>query len=218
MSLRCISILIFISVTFHGYAQLVTKKDYTAAFALQAGAESSILTTSGISQLKITPAAGLKMTFPFNRKWFIGSEINYSQLKTMNKYSDSETEYRLKLDLEQITIPVYAKYMLNSNRAMLLFGGYVSRLLSDKYHYSTNNGSLLSEMPSALLENGISKWDYGFTLGYEHLFNRNLALAFKINCGVHSFTDEIGDKKFIPLKASLTLSYNLFRLGDCGCH
>jgi len=31
MSLRCISILVFISVTFHGYAQLVTKKDYTAA-------------------------------------------------------------------------------------------------------------------------------------------------------------------------------------------
>lgn len=218
MSLRYIITLIFIVTGLNGFTQLVTKKDYTAAFALQAGAESSILMTSQISQFKITPTAGLKMTFPFNRKWFVGSEINYSQLKTLNKYSNSGTECRLKLNLEQITIPVYAKYMLTSNRDMLLFGGYVSQILSDQYDYSKSYGSLLSKTPSAPLENGISKWDYGFTLGYEHLFNRNLALALKINCGIHSFTDDIGNKKSIPLKASLTLSYNLFRIGDCGCH
>lgn len=218
ISLRCISILVFISVTFHGYAQLVTKKDYTAAFALQAGAESGILMTSKISKFSVTPSAGLKMTFPFNRKWFMGSEINYSQLKTLNKYSNSRTKCRLKLDLEQITIPVYAKYMLNSNRGMLLFGGYVSRLLSNQYNYSKSYGSLLSKTPSAPLENGISKWDYGFTLGYEQLFTRHLALSFKINCGVQSLADLPDNKKCIPLKASLTLSYDLFRIGDCGCH
>lgn len=209
MSLRYITILIFIFMALNGHAQLVTKKDYTAAFALQAGAESGVLMTSEISQVNITPVAGLKMTFPFNRKWFIGSEINYSQLKTRNKYSNPTT--RLELDLEQITVPVYVKYMLNSNRGMLLFGGYVSGLLSDNYHYS-------SQAPSATLKNGIKKWDYGFTMGYEQLFTRHLALALKINCGVQSLTDVPDNKKFIPLKASLTLSYDLFHIGDCGCH
>lgn len=209
MSLRYITILIFIFMALNGHAQLVTKKDYTAAFALHAGAESGVLMTSEISQVNITPVAGLKMTFPFNRKWFIGSEINYSQLKTRNKFSNPTT--RLELDLEQITVPVYVKYMLNSNRGMLLFGGYVSGLLSDNYHYST-------QAPSATLKNGIKKWDYGFTMGYEQLFTRHLALALKINCGVQSLTDVPDNKKFIPLKASLTLSYDLFHIGDCGCH
>ena len=218
MSLRCISILVFISVTFHGYAQLVTKKDYTAAFALQAGAESGILMTSKISKFSITPSAGLKMTFPFSRRWFMGSEINYSQLKTVNKHSNSGTEYRLKLDLEQITIPVYAKYMLNSNRGMFLFGGYVSYLLSDNHSYCVNGESLSPEVSPVSPKNGIKKWDYGFTLGYEQLFTRHLALSFKINCGVQSLADLPDDKKCIPLKASLTLSYDLFRIGDCGCH
>ncbi len=199
---RIIAFISFIFIAAASCAQLVTKKDYTAAFALQAGAESGVLMTSKISQIKITPTAGLKMTFPFNRKWFIGSEINYSQLKTLNKYSTPTM--RLELDLEQIAIPVYAKYMLNSNRDMLLFGGYVSYLLSDA--------------PTVPLGNELKKWDYGLTIGYEHLFTRHLALALKINCGVQSLTDDIDDKKFIPLKASLTLSYDLFRIGDCGCH
>ena len=216
MSLRCISILVFISVTFHGYAQLVTKKDYTAAFALQAGAESGVLMTSKISKFSVTPSAGLKMTFPFSRKWFMGSEINYSQFKTLNKYSN--TTSRLELDLEQIAVPVYAKYMLNSNRGMLLFGGYVSCLLSDNHSYCVNGESLSPEVSPASLKNGIKKWDYGFILGYEQLFTRHLALSFKINCGVQSLANLPDDKKCIPLKASLTLSYDLFRIGDCGCH
>ena len=190
MSLRCISILVFISVTFHGYAQLVTKKDYTAAFALQAGAESGVLMTSKISK--------------------------FSQFKTLNKYSN--TTSRLELDLEQIAVPVYAKYMLNSNRGMLLFGGYVSCLLSDNHSYCVNGESLSPEVSPASLKNGIKKWDYGFILGYEQLFTRHLALSFKINCGVQSLADLPDDKKCIPLKASLTLSYDLFRIGDCGCH
>ncbi len=213
---RIITFIFFISTMTAGYAQLVTKKDYTAAFALQAGAESGVLMTSEISKINITPVAGLKMTFPFNRKWFIGSEINYSQLKTRNKYSNPTT--RLELDLEQITVPVYVKYMLNSNRGMLLFGGYASCLLSDKYNYSTGNTPLSSEVASSTLKNGIKKWDYGFTMGYEQLFTRHLALAFKINCGVQSLTEVPDNKKFIPLKASLTLSYDLFHIGDCGCH
>lgn len=201
---RIIAFVFFISTVTTGYAQLVTRKDYKAAIGVQAGAECGIFPSAAISQIRITPTAGLKMTFPFNRKWFVGSEINYSRLHTRNKYPDAQGEDRIELDLHQIMVPVYAKYMLNSNRATLLFGGHLTCRIDNK------------SQPFFPVE--IKKWNCGITAGYEQLFTSRLHLTFKIDYGLLSQIESSANKKFTPLKAGLTLSYDLLRIGDCGCH
>lgn len=212
MSLRFIISLIFICTALYGQSQLVTKKDYTASFALQAGAESGIIATVKTSGLKINPTAGLKMTFPFNRKWFLGSEINYSMLKTRNTYR----AFPIELDLKQIIIPLYVKYMLRSNRATVLLGGYAGYLF-DNNHSKISNPTESTTGGEIILP--LKKWDYGFTAGYEQHFTQRLNLTFKVCYGIHSLLEtSFTDHKFSPLRGSLTLSYDLFRIGDCGCH
>lgn len=207
-------ILLYISIP--GQAQLVTKKDYTASFALQAGAESGIIATATPSHIKITPTAGLKMTFPFNRKWFIGSEINYSQLKTRNKYTNTDGQNRIELNLRQIAVPLYLKYMLRSNQASLLLGGYATYYFDNNYHFTSGSPS---SVPVTEKPIQVKKWDYGFIAGYEQQLIQRLNLTFKISCGILSPIEiSSANKKFIPLQASLTLSYDIFRIGDCGCH
>lgn len=204
MSRRIIAFLFFFSATAAGYAQLVTKKDYKAAVGVQAGAECGIFPAATVSQVYVTPAAGLKMTFPFNRKWFVGSEINYGRLRTCNKYPDAQGGNRLELDLHQIAVPVYARYMLTSNRAALLFGGHLTCRIGSESH---------SPAPVA-----VKKWNCGMTAGYEQLLTSRLRLAFKADYGLLSQTGSSAGKKFTPLKAGISLSYDLLRIGDCGCH
>lgn len=192
-----ITLSLLFSALASGYAQLVTKRDYNAAFAAQAGAAYGILAASETARAEFMPCAGLKMTFPFNRKWFLGSEINYNRAKNRDKRPDPAGGLPQNADWEQIAVPLYAKYMLRSNRDMLLAGGYTARLLSRQ------------ESP---------RWDYGFTVGYERLFTRHFAMTFNIHCGVQPLFDPSAGKKSMPFGASLTLSYDILRIGDCGCH
>ena len=61
--------------------QLVRRKDYDLAVALQAGGGTSVGIPFRDVRMFVVPVGGLKMTIPFTRKWFLGSEINYSRLK-----------------------------------------------------------------------------------------------------------------------------------------
>lgn len=196
-------------------AQLVTKKDYTAAFGLQAGAGLSAIPAGAVKSLSVNPTAGLKMTFPFNRKWFIGSEINYNPLKTTNRITNAlmpEEKIRIELNIQQITVPLYIKYMLRSNRASVLLGGYISYLYDKKCKLPG-----LSPAAAETIVN-IGEWDGGIVFGFEQQLIKRMNLTLKLSSSVKSIVNTpLTDKKFIPLQAGLTLSYDLFRIGDCGC-
>lgn len=197
------------------HAQLVTKKDYSAAFAFQIGAGTAITPASAPGAVSIKPIAGLKITFPFNREWFLGSEINYNSLKTTNRVPnapEAEKQIKIQLDLQQITVPLYLKYILRSNKSYLLLGGYVSYLYDRKYSLS---GFTTSPEASPV---HIHPWDGGIIFGFEQRLIKHLHLSLKISSSVKSVLETpLTDKKFIPVQAGLTVSYDLFRLGDCGC-
>jgi len=191
-------------------AQLVTKKDYSAAFAIQTGGEGNLLIGMKPASFRVTPLAGLKMTFPINRQWFIGSEINYSQLKASGK----EEDLKIHLNLKNIAVPVYVKRMLNSNRASVLLGAYLHYLTDSQLTFSSSGVSFPATDVYSLRD-----WNYGVIAGYEQQIIKHLNLTLKISCGMQSLgSTTLTSKKQIPLQTSLTLSFEIFRLGDCGCH
>lgn len=211
-------ILGLIAIESHG--QLVRRKDYDAAFALQAGGGSGILTTFHNPVLSLTPTAGLKMTFPFTRKWFLGSEINYEQLKyKVHKqvnasspiFGNFQGKQEAAFDLKQVTIPLYLKYMLKCNKASLLFGIYGNYTFDAQFTTSFVEESNLSSL--------VEKWNAGIVAGYEHRLAKHLNIMCRINMGVREIVrnyDLFGNKLF-PVSACLTLSYDILRIGDCGC-
>ena len=55
--------------------QLVRRKDYDLAVALQAGGGTSVGIPFRDVRMFVVPVGGLKMTIPFTRKWFLGTEV-----------------------------------------------------------------------------------------------------------------------------------------------
>lgn len=212
--------------------QLVRRKDYDAAFALQAGGESGLLLPVRQPQLSVRPFGGLKMTFPFTRKWFLGSEVNYSELKYQTAFSAGENfsagnrEVKADFHLRQLQWPVYLKYMLNCNRASVLFGFYGTYVFEAK---GSAVGPGLSGSGELSGESAISgerdfsaalcSWNVGLTLGYEYQLVKHLNLMCRVSAGLQEVMkagEGIG-KKWFPAQICLTLSYDLLRIGDCGC-
>lgn len=185
-------------------AQLVTKRDYNVAFAVQAGGNAAILLPGKPEKVSLQPEFGLKMTFPFTRKWFLGAEVNYNRLNTKIKFSDiylsssSEEIYTATtpVDVKSIQVPIYIKYMLNSNRAGVLFGVYGSLAFNTDFIFTENNG-----------------WGAGVIIGYEQNLAKGLDLTFKVSGGIQDLSID----QYYPVQTSLTLSYRLLRLGGCKC-
>ena len=150
----------------------------------------------------IQPWGGLKMTFPFTRKWFLGMEINYEQLKfrRSNKADDGQGNLKLSTDLQQLEFPVYLKYMLNCNKASVLFGFY---------------GSYIQDAASV----PVNRWNGGVTLGYEHRIVRHLNVMCRIDAGVKDLMprEYAWNRHQNPLSVRLGISYDIFRIGDCEC-
>lgn len=206
---------------FQSMGQLVRRVDYDAAFALQAGGDIGMLVPFGSKPgVFVQPTGGLKMTFPFTRKWFLGSEINYSRIKYNSTYTldrnvagaaqwaAGQEKSRGRWDIKQIQLPVYLKYMLGSNRESILFGVYGAYVF-DASVKSEDGGNAA----------GMESWNAGLTVGYELRVVKHLNLMFRLSGGVKDVlkSDNVWGKKLFPLQASLTLSFDVLRIGDCGC-
>lgn len=223
-TILCILLLVVLTECF---GQLVRRKDYDAAFALQAGGETGMLTTFRHPKLSLSPAFGLKMTFPFNRKWFLGSEVNYSRLKyevsdqveahwdIAGETGNFDGAQLTRFDLKQIQVPVYLKYMLSCNKASVLFGFYGSYVFDAGLTTSLEGGGY---RVAADLSEVADQWNAGITIGYEHRIVKHLEVTCRISAGVKEVVKQSlwGDRLF-PLQACLTVSYDIFRIGDCGC-
>lgn len=219
-------------------AQLVRRKDYDAAFAIQLGGGIGVLTALHHAVLSVTPVAGLKMTFPFTRKWFLGGEVNYGRMKYgMSQQVDIglpswgtdvyfKARQKADFDWKQISVPLYVKYMLNCNKASVLFGCYGSYVFDARLS-SSLSGERYSpgsekDIP-VTLEQDLSRtsenWNVGITVGYEHQIVRHLNLMCRISAGVKKAVKQNGiwQDQLFPLGACITLSYDIFRIGDCGC-
>ncbi len=217
-----VGLLIFGSV-WVSQAQLVRKKDFDAAFALQAGGEVAGLTSFHSPRMSVKPLVGLKMTFPFNRKWFLGSEINYSELKysetgqTLGDWGfPSDGEQTVAFRLRQLRIPVYLKYRLSCNKASLLFGFYGAYVPNAKAVASFSSPDLCMEKD---ISDCIDRWHAGIALGYEHRIVKSLHVTFLIHSGVKEIVKKpsLFKDKLFPLQAGITLSYDILRIGDCDC-
>lgn len=222
------------------YGQLVTKRDYDAAFAIQAGGEAGLLLPMKNINIGITPTAGLKMTFPFTRKWFMGGEINYSELKCKGSFDVSGFGFngqayvgnaRMDCNIRKIQVPVYVKYMLNCNKASVLFGVYGAYLfdndfrltlkdaLSEPPPYSSVVAERIGELGPVDLSGDVESWNAGIVVGYEHRIVKHLDVMLKVSAGAKELLKKNNScgKRLYPLQASLTLSFDILRIGDCGC-
>lgn len=207
-----------------GMGQLVRRVDYDAAFALQAGGDIGMLAPFGRKPgVFVQPMGGLKMTFPFTRKWFLGSEINYSRLKYNTTYvldyrvperaMDNGADDRGRFDLKQIQVPVYLKYRLGSNRENILFGIYGAYIFD-----ASVKGNDLPGV-NGITAGKMESWTAGLTVGYELQVVKHLNLMFRLSGGLKEVmkSDNIRGEKLFPLQAGLTLSFDVLRIGDCGC-
>lgn len=235
-------LVVFWVISAECFGQLVRRKDYDAAFAVQAGGEVGMLVPFGNQPgVFVRPAGGLKMTFPFTRKWFLGSEINYSWLKYKSIYdvnlhlpeNSVPTNYSgdmaADFDIKQIQVPIYLKYMLNSNRASVLFGIYGAYVFDAKLNTTLKDGAFEptlgapSDGTEISKENNfsgdMSSWNAGITVGYEYRIVKHLNAMFRLSAGMKEVMKSNGEwgKNLFPLQASLTLSFDFLRIGDCGC-
>lgn len=228
------ALLLIVFAESHG--QLVRRKDYDAAFALQAGVETGMLTTLRHPELFVRPIAGLKMTFPFTRKWFLGGEVNYSELKYNTTDRTGYTgewagqdftfrgEQKMKFDLKQVQLPLYLKYMLNCNKASVLFGFYGAYIFDARLEAIFSGSSAAGEDAlqtpvETRLPEALDNWHAGVTVGYEHRIVKHLDIICRINIGMKEVVrnQPFFRDKLLPVQACITLSYDIFRIGDCGC-
>ena len=223
---RIIVLGLLLLLMFECVGQLVRRVDYDAAFALHAGGDIGMLAPFGSKPgVFVQPTGGLKMTFPFTRKWFLGSEINYSRLKYNSTYpvarqrstpalfSENLENSRGRFDLKQIQVPVYLKYMLGSNRESILFGIYGAYVFDSSVKgdgFPDGNGVVAEEVES---------WTAGLTVGYELRVVKHLNLMFRLSGGVKDVlkSGNVWGKKLFPVQAGVTLSFDVLRIGDCGC-
>lgn len=209
MNRKIIFCVLFLGILCEGFGQLVRRKDYDAAFALQVGGETGAVTSFQKAGFSLCPVAGLKMTFPFTRKWFLGSELNYSELK----YSFAgpwQTDFNIK----QLHIPVYLKYMLNCNKASVLFGLYGSYVADRHCSVVLADSSGCTDM-----SRNLETWSAGITVGFEYRVVKRLHMMCRISGGMKEAVkgQTIFKDKLFPLQACITLSYDILRIGDCGC-
>lgn len=205
-----------------GQSQLVRKRDYDAAFAVQAGINTGIAVPGHPGQLKVDGIYGLKMTFPFTRKWFIGAEINYNPLrletdKTLSLPEQTPVKGKAETEFRSLNVPLYIKYLLRNNQTGILLGGYFSKHLKNKFLFRDTSGAPVTGNEDATEP---EKWDAGITLGAEQRLLKHLNLLFKISGSLKSITGTgtgIHPKNSFPLQAHLTISYDILRIGDCGC-
>ena len=206
---KVIFCILFLGILWESFGQLVRRKDYDAAFALQVGGETSVLTAFQNAGFLLRPVAGLKMTFPFTRKWFLGGEINYSELK-YSFAGPQQTDFHIK----KLHVPVYLKYMLNCNKASVLFGLYGSYVADG--HCFTG----FTDSPGYTdISGDLETWSAGVTAGFEYRMVKRLHVMCRISGGVKEVMKKqpfFKDKLF-PLQACITLSYDILRIGDCGC-
>lgn len=196
------------------FGQLVRRVDYDAAFALQAGGDVGMLAPFGSKPgLSVRPTGGVKMTFPFTRKWFLGSEVNYSELKYKSTYqAEPSGNVAADFDMKQIQVPVYLKYMLNCNRASILFGVYGTYLFDAGLELASGSGK-------SDFSTNMDNWNAGLTVGYEYRIVKRLNVMFRVSAGMKEVmkSHTVWGKTLLPVQACLTLSLDVLRIGDCGC-
>lgn len=205
---------LFLLLTAESFGQLVRRKDYDAAFALQAGGETGVLIPWSSPGLSVRPTGGLKMTFPFTRKWFLGGEVNYSEFKFSSRYVwDGGEPVDSRFFIRQLQVPVYLKYMLNCNRASVLFGVFGSYFIDKSLDIGMQSGS---DGHSA---DGLDVWNGGLVIGYEYQIVKHFNVMLKICAGAKELlkSTATAEKRLCPVQASLTLSLDVLRIGDCGC-
>lgn len=206
-----IGLFLLIFLVSESYGQLVRKRDYDVALALQAGGNISLAMPFRHPQIGVMPQGGLKMTFPFDRKWFIGTEINYLSLNFKGRYpltTGTDDQMVLDAELRQLEVPVYLKYMLNCNRASVLLGVYGAYTL--QYDFPREEQKEFDPDKD---------WNMGVTLGYEYQIVKRLNVMCRISAGVRELmkTEYTGGRSLFPLRMSLTISYDVLRIGGCGC-
>lgn len=210
----CGTICLFLCLFFvqESCAQMIGKRDYDAALALQAGGNVALAVPFHHPRAGIQPQGGLKLTFPFDRKWYLGTEVNYLALSYQGRYVSGATgageEMELNAKLRQLELPVYVKYMLNCNRASVLFGFYGACTLAYDFPREEQKGFEPDK-----------DWNLGLTLGYEYQLVKRLNVMCRASLGAREFlqTAYTAGKKFFPLHIGLTLSYDVLRIGGCGC-
>lgn len=225
MILKITLLLLFLASSLFSHGQLVRKRDYDAAFAVQAGVNTGIAIPGKPKGPKADGIYGLKMTFPFDRKWFLGAEINYNPLRLETKRTISLNPHTAKIKLQTLNIPVYLKYMLRNNRTSILLGGYFSWHLKselkaqDATYFRDPKPGSFTIIETFKYESNTDKWDTGLTAGIEQKLLKHLNLLFKVSGSIKGLVkkEKQISRNIFPLQAHLTLSYDIFRIGDCGC-
>ena len=102
--------------------------------------------------------------------------------------------------------------MLNCYRASLLFGGYAG-------YYFQNKSGVSGPDPAVALDDETEKWNAGLTFGYEYRIVKHLNVMCRVSAGLNALMHSrgISGKNVFPLQACITVSYDIFRVGDCGC-
>ena len=145
------------------------------------------------------PVGGLKMTIPFTRKWFLGTEVNYADHRFDSRYAPGENtdrKQKVRFRLKELQLPVYLKYMLNCNRASLLFGGYAG-------YYFQNKSGVSGPDPAVALDDETEKWNAGLTFGYEYRIVKHLNVMCRVSAGLNDLMHSrgISGKNVFPLQA-----------------
>lgn len=222
MKYKLVFLFIFVFVEYFCSAQLVRKVDYDAAIALHVGGHADVVMPgSAFEKMGFGTVFGLKMTFPFNRRWFLGMEVDHDQFKTEGRIGfrspdqgsgEVPGDVKTKIEINSIKIPVYLKYLLDSRRNNLLLGGYFS------WRYKENKIELPEEIFPGKPE--FQKWDAGFVVGYEKGLGKVINMMFRIDASVRNLVKNSDgfSKKIFPVQASLIFSFDVLRIGDCGCY
>ena len=104
--------------------------------------------------------------------------------------------------------------MLTCNRASVWFGATGSYVMDGDCWVGRANAPEYAEASRDL-----ASWSAGVTVGYEYQIVKRLQVMCRIRGGVKEAlkNQSFSKGKLFPLQVGITLSYDILRIGDCGC-
>ncbi len=189
---------------------------------------------------KISVSLGARMYMNLRRKWNIGAELSY---KTIAMDADARvTNQKFKgenmvqfftgtsdicMRFTMLELPLYVKYMMGSRRQYgILLGAYGAYNFKSEFVTNARKGFIGGEanrMDSPLTSpmvmdftSTLDTWDVGLLAGYEAQLFPRISLGLHLLCGFKDIFisgSDFFDYKMKHLRGSLTVSYDLVRLG-----
>lgn len=193
----------------------------------------------------LNPALGASANMRIDDRWSVALEVTYKQVGidatarvNKQKYRDPNNEdlslyfkgtAEIDMEFSMLEIPVYAGYRFGKNDNKAILGLYYSRVFKSKFTAHPLKGVLTpldnpdewtevgpeKSMDPQDFDESMSKWDFGFLVGYEWKVHDKVYVGARYSMGLKDIfkrNEKFLDYKMLHMRGTVVISYRFFTI------